>query len=81
MIKLSGKGCKSWHMDKNKKDFTQAIIDAHSRCIELATEIAIRTQTALILNRNGKIVAIKPPFKYVLVPIKSSKKKRKKSLL
>jgi hypothetical protein len=65
-------------MAKQKRDFTQAIIDAHPRCIELATEIAIRTQTSLILNKNGKIVSVKPPFKYVLVPAKAIKKTSKK---
>jgi hypothetical protein len=58
-------------------DMDRIILAAQKRSYQIAFEAAVRTGTALIVNRNGKIVRVKPKFKYVMVPIKSAKKKGK----
>src|SRR5437773_1313623 len=62
----------------NKFDINQVIVDAHERSYERAFETAVRTGTALVFSRNGKVVEVKPPFRYELVPIKPAKTKRSK---
>jgi len=57
-------------------DLSELILKAHERSFQIAFETAVRTGTALVFSRNGKIVEIKPPYRYELVPIKSAKKKR-----
>ena len=57
-------------------DFNEKILEAHARSFQRAFETAVRTGTALVYTRNGKIVEIKPPYRYELVPIKPSKKKK-----
>jgi hypothetical protein len=57
-------------------DFSEKILKAHARSFQRALETAVRTGTALVFNRNGKIVEVKPPYRYELVPIKPSKKKK-----
>ncbi len=63
-------------------EINEMIIKAHKKSFERAFEVAVRTGTALIFSRDGKIVEIKPPFRYELVPIKSvvKKKPKKKNL-
>lgn len=64
-------------MRKSKNiDINQIIIEAHERSYERAFDTAVRTGTALIFSRNGKVVEVKPPYRYELVPIKPSKKRR-----
>lgn len=60
-------------------DVSKMILKAHARSFDRAFETAVRTGTALVYSRNGKIVEIKPPYRYELVPVKSPKKKRKVS--
>ena len=62
-----------------KDDLTKIIIEAHKQSFQSALETAVRTGTALVYTRNGKVVEIKPPYRYELVPIKPSKKKRVES--
>lgn len=57
-------------------------LEAHQRSFKRAFETAVRTGTALVFNRNGVTVEIKPPYRYELVPLKlkktaSSRKKAK----
>ena len=59
----------------------ELILEANQKGYERAFEIAVRTGTALVFSRNGKIVEVKPPYRYELVPIKPAKKKRAKSRL
>lgn len=70
-------------MSKGDIDINQIIIEAHKRSYERAFETAVRTGTALVFSRNGKIVEVKPPYRYELVPIEKKKKstppRRKKS--
>jgi hypothetical protein len=61
-------------------EFMQIMLQSGRKGYEAAVETAIRTGTSLVVCRKGKIVEVKPPYKYVLVPIKSKKKKRSKSL-
>ncbi|HSX25483.1 MAG TPA: hypothetical protein VLE89_00560 [Chlamydiales bacterium] len=58
------------------KDLSELILEAHARSFQRAFETAVRTGTALVFSRNGKIVEVKPPYRYELVPIKPAKKKR-----
>ena len=63
-------------------EFTAKILKAHKRSFRRAFETAVRTGTALVVMRNNKLVEIKPPYEYKLVPLKPVKKKkrRKKAL-
>jgi hypothetical protein len=60
-------------------DFNEMILKAHAKSFKRAFETAVRTGTALVFARDGKIVEIKPPYRYELVPIKPSKKKKTES--
>lgn len=53
------------------------VMAAHKRSYQRAFETAVRTGTALVLEIDGKIVEVKPPYRYELVPIKPTKKKQK----
>ena len=57
-------------------DVNEMILRAHARSFKRAFEIAVRTGTALVFARNGKIVEVKPPYRYELVPIKRVSKKK-----
>jgi hypothetical protein len=57
-------------------DLNDLILEANERAFHRAFEIAVRTGTALVFSRKGKIVEVKPPYRYELVPIKTAKKKR-----
>ncbi len=59
----------------DKPDITELLLKGHKRGIKKAIDIASRTRTSLIIQKDDKIVAVKPKYKYVRVPIKSSKKK------
>ncbi|MBI5345876.1 MAG: hypothetical protein HZB76_01855 [Chlamydiae bacterium] len=58
-------------------ELSEMILEAHKRSFQRAFETAVRTGTALVFERDGKIVEIKPPYRYELVPIRSKKKKKK----
>ncbi len=60
-------------------DLNELILQANERSFLRAFETAVRTGTALVFSRNGKIVEVKPPYRYELVPIKPARKKRKTS--
>ena len=59
-------------------DINEIILKAHGRSYKRAFETAVRTGTALVFARDGKIVEVKPPFRYELVPIKPASKKKPK---
>jgi len=48
-------------------DFNELVLEAHKRSFQRAFETAVRTQTSLIFSENGKIVEVKPPYRYKLV--------------
>ena len=58
------------------KEIMQVMINSQKKAYQAALETAIRTGTSLVVMRKGKLVEFKPKYKYVLVPIKSSKKKK-----
>jgi hypothetical protein len=60
-------------------ELSKFILEAHERSFHRAFETAVRTGTALVFSRKGKIVEVKPPYRYELVPIKPAKKKRTKA--
>lgn len=57
-------------------NFNEIVLKAHARSFQRAFETAVRTGTALIYSRNGKIVEIRPPYEYKLVRKKTSKKRK-----
>ena len=57
-------------------DLNDIILEANQRGYQRAFEIAVRTGTALVYSQNGKIIEEKPPYRYELVPINPSKKKK-----
>ena len=59
--------------------FDEMILEANKRSYQRAFEIAVRTGTALVFARDGKIVEVKPPYRYELVPIKPGKPAKKKN--
>ena len=64
---------------EDEDDFMETVIEAHKRSRQRAFETAVRTGTALVFEQDGKIVEVRPPYRYELVPIKPKKKKSKKS--
>lgn len=62
------------------EEILQIMIASQEKAYQAALETAIRTGTPLIGSRNGKPVEIWPKYKYVLVPIKASKKSKKKAV-
>ena len=63
-----------------KDSFRTALLRAHERSFQRAFETAVRTGTALVFSRGDKIVEVKPPYRYELVPIgKKTKKSLRKS--
>jgi hypothetical protein len=60
-------------------NLTEMILKAHEQSFQVAFETAVRTGTALVFARDGKIIEIKPPYRYELVPIKPASKKKSKS--
>ncbi|HUD02134.1 MAG TPA: hypothetical protein VMR37_07385 [Rhabdochlamydiaceae bacterium] len=65
--------------DLDDKEIMQIMIKSQKKAYQTALETAIRSGTSLVVMRKGKLVEIKPKYKYVLVPIKSKKKKAVKS--
>jgi|GEM_PF-1184863 hypothetical protein len=62
-------------MSKSKKpDINEMLLKAHKLEVKQAIDLAARTKTSLVVYENGKIKLVKPKFKYVRVPVKSSKK-------
>lgn len=57
-------------------EFMKELLKAHERSCQRAFEVAVRTGTALVLVRNGKVVEIKPPYRYELVKIVTKKKNK-----
>ncbi len=51
------------------------VFEAHKRSYQRAFDTAIRTGTALIFEKNGKLIEEKPPYKYELVKIQRKKTK------
>jgi len=63
----------------NKIDMIKIMLAAQKKSYQAAFENAVRTGTALVFSRKGKIIEYKPPYKYVLVPIAPKRKKTAKS--
>lgn len=63
-----------------KKNIKKILLKAHREGIKSAVDLSARTGFPLIVEREGKIVEVKAPYKYVKVPVsaKSVKKSKKK---
>lgn len=62
-------------MSKVKFDINEILLAAHKRGQEKAIDDSIRSGVPLVVSINGKIVSVKPKFKYVRVPIESNMEK------
>lgn len=60
-------------------DFFREVEEAHKRASKRAFEIAVKTGTALIYQKDGKIIEYKPPFRYEMVPIEAEEKAQDQS--
>jgi hypothetical protein len=58
-----------------KDDFIELLLQGHKRGVKKAIDDSIRTGVPLVVMKNGQIVEVEPKYKYVRVPIKSSKSK------
>jgi hypothetical protein len=56
-------------------DIIEILLQAHKKSLELAIDTSIRTGVPLVVAKGGKIIKIKPKYKYVRVPITAKKKK------
>ena len=54
-------------------DVNEILLEAHRRGVEQAIDTSIRTGVPLVVEKRGKILKLKPKYKYVKVPIKSAK--------
>lgn len=61
--------------EMDAKEIMQIMIKSQKKAYQAAFETAVRSGTSLVVMRKGKLVEFKPKYKYVLVPIKSKKKK------
>ncbi len=61
-------------MSKKKNDINQILLKARNRSVKQAIDVAARTGTSLVVSRNGRIVQIKPPYKYIRVSTEKNKK-------
>lgn len=66
-------------MIKTKFDVNELLLAAHKRGIEQAIDSSIRTGIPLVIEKNGKIVELKPQYKYIKVPIKAPRKIKAKT--
>ena len=60
-------------------DFMDMVLEAHKRSYKRAFETAVRTGTALIFVRDGKLVEVRPPYRYELVKIPREEKDTEKA--
>lgn len=54
---------------KNKDDVLEILLEARRKGVERAIDLSIRTGVSLAIEENGKIIHVKPKYKYILVPI------------
>ena len=60
-------------------DINELFLKAHELGIKMAIDLAVRTNTRLVVYEDGKLKKIKPPYKYVRVPTKTPKSKKSSS--
>lgn len=58
---------------KHKVDIHEMLLEAHRKGVEQAIDLSIRTGVPLVIEKEGKILEIKPKYKYVRVPIDEGK--------
>lgn len=56
-------------MTKEDNDTFELFLSAHRKGVEKAIDDSIRTGVPLVVLQDGKIVEIKPKYKYIRVPI------------
>lgn len=52
-----------------KKSSIEMLLEAHRKGVEFAIDLSIRTGVPLVYEKDGKIIEVKPRFKYIKVPI------------
>lgn len=60
-------------------ELMQLVLEANRRSYQRAFETAVRTGTALVFERDGKIVEEKPPYRYELVKISEETSSKKEN--
>lgn len=55
----------------------EILLEAHRKGVEYARDLSIRTGVPLVVEKDGKIIEIPPKYKYVKVPIKKARKKKR----
>ena len=60
-------------------DINEILLEAHRRGQERAIDLSIRSGVPLVVWSRGKIVSIKPKYKYVRVPIEFNEKKARQA--
>ncbi|HEY5259960.1 MAG TPA: hypothetical protein VIJ46_04860 [Rhabdochlamydiaceae bacterium] len=58
----------------DKPDIIELLLKGHRRGVRQAIDIAYRTNTCLIIEKNGKILAIKPKHKNIRTQRNHAKK-------
>lgn len=58
-------------MTKKKININEILLEGHRRGLKRAIEDSIRTGVPLVVIKRGKIIHLKPKYKYVKVPIKA----------
>ena len=61
-----------------KKDIKKILLKAHREGVKSAVDLSARTGLLLVVEREGKIVEVKAPYKYVKVPVSAKSVKRSK---
>ena len=66
-------------MSKTKAfDINEILLRGHKKSLERAIDDSIRSGVPLVVSKDGKIIKIKPQYKYVRVPIAAGKKSKPK---
>ena len=64
-------------MSKSKApDINRMLLEAHKIGVKRAVEMSARSKIPLVVYENGRIKLLKPKFKYIRVPVETSKKKQ-----
>lgn len=66
--------------NETNDDMIHILLRANKLGTKRAIDNSIRTGVPLVVEKNGKITYLKPKYKYMRVPIKSSQRKIKNPL-
>jgi len=64
-------------MINEDEEIEKILIKSHRQGVKQAIDLSIRTGVPLVVEKNGKIIKIKPKYKYIKVPIKKRTSRKK----